>query len=297
MADVVYAVHTRACTYLLDGDGVCVWVLSRRGLSTDDRCVGAQFVACLDVASEGGLVGELRAGAMALFVHVDDGRFALLKTKPIELVEMKGDTAPDAPEPDPYEDVRPEETASLPGIGEDTHARIVEAARAAWREDPPLEPPRRPVAPHLAPAGPPPSIPQHWVPEPRPRTDPPPALDSAPEALPFAPAPVPTPPPTPRVQVEDLRSTRPEATRTLAHQARAAVVAVEPELPRWVTRQPSFGSGFRVEPPGGAPAADFDPKMTGERMEISDEDVMEISSEITITNPLFRPSTKGRLLR
>jgi hypothetical protein len=90
MSEIVYAVHTRACTYLLDEDGFCRWVLSRSGAKSDDRCVGAQFVAALDLRSKGGLVGELRIGAQALFIRSEEGRFALIRTKPIEHVEVRG---------------------------------------------------------------------------------------------------------------------------------------------------------------------------------------------------------------
>src|SRR5689334_4112832 len=91
MAEIVYAVHTRACTYLLDDEGICRWVLSRSGAKSDDRCIGAQFVAALDQHSKGGLVGELRLGTCALFVRSEDGRFVLIRTKPIEHVEIRGE--------------------------------------------------------------------------------------------------------------------------------------------------------------------------------------------------------------
>ncbi len=51
--------------------------------------MGAQFVACLDLQAEGGLVGELRIGASALFARVEQGRFVLLRTPIIERVEYR----------------------------------------------------------------------------------------------------------------------------------------------------------------------------------------------------------------
>src|SRR4029079_2725357 len=90
MSDIVYAVHTRACTYLLDDDGICRWVLSRSGARSDDRCVVAQFVPALDLRMKGGLIGELRIGASALFIRQEGGRFMLIRTKPIEHVEIRG---------------------------------------------------------------------------------------------------------------------------------------------------------------------------------------------------------------
>ncbi len=88
---MTYAVHTATCTYLLDEDGICRWTESHPGAAPPgvERCVGAQFVACLDLYSEGGLVGELRVGASALLAREEDGRFVLLRTLPIVDVEIR----------------------------------------------------------------------------------------------------------------------------------------------------------------------------------------------------------------
>lgn len=90
---LTYAVHTEACTYLLDDEGVCRWIVSPRGLMPDgsSAAVGAQFVACLDLTEPGGLAPELRVGASALFVRPDDGgRLVLLRTTRITNVESRG---------------------------------------------------------------------------------------------------------------------------------------------------------------------------------------------------------------
>ena len=89
---MTYAVHTATCSYLLDDDGICRWALAPGGPAPPaaERCVGAQFVACLDLHSEGGLVGELRIGGSALFVRREGGRFVLLRTLPITNVEIRG---------------------------------------------------------------------------------------------------------------------------------------------------------------------------------------------------------------
>lgn len=86
-----YAVHTDACTYLLDDEGVCRFILSPRGDVPADAtaAVGAQFVACLALDVPGGLVGDLRVGAMALFAREDEGRHLLLRTTPIRRVEHR----------------------------------------------------------------------------------------------------------------------------------------------------------------------------------------------------------------
>ena len=93
MSDVTYAVHTNNCTYLLDDEGVCRWVMSPTGAIPPDgqQCVGAQFVACLDLRVAGGLVGELLIGGSVLFVRHDEetGRLVLLRTGAIENVEFK----------------------------------------------------------------------------------------------------------------------------------------------------------------------------------------------------------------
>ena len=91
MPEMTYAVHTTTCTYLLDDDGVCRWTLAPGGLAAPgtDRCVGAQFVACLDLSVPGGLVGELVVGGAALFAHLENGRLVLLRTPPIQRVEYR----------------------------------------------------------------------------------------------------------------------------------------------------------------------------------------------------------------
>ncbi len=86
---MAFAVHTKACTYLLSDDGVCRWIVSQQGVVSDHvrQCIGAQFVACLDLAVDGGLVGGLSVGGRALFVRHDDARLVLLRTGPIEHVD------------------------------------------------------------------------------------------------------------------------------------------------------------------------------------------------------------------
>lgn len=180
MSDIVYAVHTRSCTYLLDDDGICRWVLSRSGERSDDRCVGAQFVAALDLQSRGGLVGELRIGAQALFIRSEGGRFVLIRTKPIEHVEMRGAGADEAAQPqevEPYQGLYPEpEPLVLP-----SHHAVagVFAAPVAAPEPPPPSEHRvilQTAQPYHAPAPVPPAYASPYEEEPLPDLPPPPPM-------------------------------------------------------------------------------------------------------------------------
>jgi hypothetical protein len=117
MSDIAYAVHTATCTYLLDEDGICRWAQGRLGGVAPpgaDRCVGAQFLACLDLRAEGGLVGDMRPGGSALFVRSEGARMVMLRTLPIERVDIR--TAPEDPPTDPIPSFpfNPEETEVLP---------------------------------------------------------------------------------------------------------------------------------------------------------------------------------------
>ncbi len=79
---MAYAVHTEGCTYLLDDDGVCRWIVAPQGVVPRDlrQCIGAQFVASVDMSVEGGLVGDLRSGARALFVRASEDRIIMMRT-------------------------------------------------------------------------------------------------------------------------------------------------------------------------------------------------------------------------
>jgi hypothetical protein len=98
---MAYAVHTRTCTYLLDEDGICRWIVSHRGLVPGHvrQCIGAQFVACLDLSEEGGLTGELRPGTRALFVRHFEDHLVLLRTGPIQSIDDRRDQLPAKPPP------------------------------------------------------------------------------------------------------------------------------------------------------------------------------------------------------
>ena len=120
-----YAVHTDACTYLLDDEGVCRWILSPRGDVPHDAtaAIGAQFVACLALDVAGGLVGDLRVDAMALFARYEEGRYLLLRTTPIRRVEHR-DTAIMVP-PDPPTIRIPPRLPRTPRDAEETTLTLV----------------------------------------------------------------------------------------------------------------------------------------------------------------------------
>jgi hypothetical protein len=94
MEDAKYAVHTRSCTFLLDEEGLCHFIVSRTGMVPPEirGCVGSQFVACLHPELEGGLAGELIVGASALFAkkEAETGRMVLMRSGPIVHVELRG---------------------------------------------------------------------------------------------------------------------------------------------------------------------------------------------------------------
>ncbi len=108
--EMAFAVHTRACTYLLSADGVCRWIVSKQGIVSEHvrQCIGAQFVACLDLTVAGGLVGELAVGGRALFVRHDDDRLVLLRTGQVEQVDDRRlqEESPDDQVPPPAAAVR-----------------------------------------------------------------------------------------------------------------------------------------------------------------------------------------------
>lgn len=89
--DVAYAAHTESGTFMLDERGVCRWAVTE----TDQRIVGAQFVATLDLSSEQGLAALPKVGAPMLFAAVDaSGHITLLRTGPLLRWEDKRSAGP-----------------------------------------------------------------------------------------------------------------------------------------------------------------------------------------------------------
>jgi hypothetical protein len=100
--DLAYEAFTEACTFGLDEAGICVSVTAKPGagptmLAIAGRCLGAQYVASLDVTVEGLLTRLPSPGARLLFARTEeDGRIVLVQSGTIEqfvtLEEIEGDT-------------------------------------------------------------------------------------------------------------------------------------------------------------------------------------------------------------
>lgn len=102
--EIAYAAHTESCTFMLDADGICRWVAAsnpsmahrvknwEKSQQAASKCVGAQYVASLDVTSRGGLVEMPRVGVPMLFARVDHttGRVTLVRTGPVVRFEVRG---------------------------------------------------------------------------------------------------------------------------------------------------------------------------------------------------------------
>ena len=99
--DIAYAALTESCTFMLDAEGICRWVVAsnstaphqKKHQQVAERCIGAQYVASLDVNTSGGLIEMPRVGVPMLFARVDrNGRVSLVRTGPVLRFEAR--TAP-----------------------------------------------------------------------------------------------------------------------------------------------------------------------------------------------------------
>jgi hypothetical protein len=90
---ITHAAHTESVTFLLDESGICFAVVApplatseafAKARESAERCVGAQYVASVDVTEVGGLIAMPREGTPLVFATVDgDGRVALVRTGPL----------------------------------------------------------------------------------------------------------------------------------------------------------------------------------------------------------------------
>ena len=95
--EIAYTAHTETCTLLLDADGICRSVLAAssrvaanggarptRIPSSAERCVGAQYVATLDLREAGGMTAMPQPGAQMLFARTEEsGRITLIRSAPV----------------------------------------------------------------------------------------------------------------------------------------------------------------------------------------------------------------------
>ena len=144
--DVAFVAQTESCSYLLDADGICRWVIpsaqaNENARQVAKRCVGAQYVASLDANEAGLLVHEPKPGRALVFARLDEkGRVSLLRSG--TLLEF---TAVDSPAAEDPADAKAEEAKTEEARTEEakTEAPPAPAAAAA---------PERESEPELLPA-------------------------------------------------------------------------------------------------------------------------------------------------
>ncbi len=162
---LAYAATTEGCTFLLDENGICRRVMLSRSRRADTtlggrtraqaarQCVGAQYVASIDVRVEGGLVPMPRVGAPMLFAYTgEDGRYAVVRTGPLLRFETIVPDDMRSPDSAPTTEV----SVPIPvDWDEDDDAMTIPLAQSGERKTPrvslfdhdPWRPPPRPTAP------------------------------------------------------------------------------------------------------------------------------------------------------
>ena len=93
--EIAYTALTETCTLLLDGEGICRSVLAASSAAvangqnsrpsripaTAERCIGAQYVATLDIREPGGMTPLPKPGSQMLFARTEtNGRVMLIRT-------------------------------------------------------------------------------------------------------------------------------------------------------------------------------------------------------------------------
>jgi hypothetical protein len=103
--EIAYAAHTESCTFMLDSDGICRWVAAApagggaypataKVPDHAERCIGAQYVASMDLAVKGGLIDLPTPGAPLLFARIEpNGRIALVRTGPLVRFETRSSSS------------------------------------------------------------------------------------------------------------------------------------------------------------------------------------------------------------
>lgn len=76
-------IHTARASLVLDENGICrdAFTLDGTDLTRAERCIGAQYIACID---ESGVTGKPAVGAHALLIHRNGSALpAVIKTAAI----------------------------------------------------------------------------------------------------------------------------------------------------------------------------------------------------------------------
>jgi hypothetical protein len=94
--EIAYTAYTETCTLLLDSEGICRSVVAvqkpagRGGArptripTSAEKCLGAQYVATLDLSVPGGMGKVPAPGSQMLFARVEkNGRISLVRSAPI----------------------------------------------------------------------------------------------------------------------------------------------------------------------------------------------------------------------
>ena len=128
--DIAFAAYTDACTFMLDKNGICRWVVAtsgRRDRAANghyasgplpphaERCIGAQYVASIALGAKGGLIELPKNGAPLLFARIEaNGRIALVRTGPLVRFEEHGDSGVHAAPPRDSREARRDGRESAP---------------------------------------------------------------------------------------------------------------------------------------------------------------------------------------
>jgi hypothetical protein len=130
---IAYTAITETCTLLLDAGGICRSVItaSARAVgngpsgrtaripASAEKCIGAQYVATIDVREPGGMVPLPKEGAQMLFARTEsNGRITLVRSAPV----VRFEAAP----PDTESGVRsrPDDSSGTTLPGSAPHARV-----------------------------------------------------------------------------------------------------------------------------------------------------------------------------
>jgi hypothetical protein len=223
--EIAYTAHTETCTLLLDAEGVCRSVLAvstggrsdgrpARIPSSAEKCIGAQYVACLDLREAGGMASLPKPGAQMLFARTEaNGRITLVRSAPVvHFVPAVREQVESGVHPRPEVSYGADDELTIP----------MEPPTHRWSSPPPPSAPPAPLRPSgIVPAG---TAPRATVPPPPPRVERPAKKVEVPRPrAPSQPTPPAYDPPS------DLSVTKPRRTSIV----RATMPSVRATMPSW----------------------------------------------------------------